>query len=199
MRRVLAVAVEVVGVRIEAGECDFDRPDARFDEPAGQQAAAAETRFAVRLADASRLAIELEGLELIGRHHLQGMLDRVLVQRLFDLQPPAALERLRDDGQVRDAAILPVRRNGRLQVGNLAARVVHAKGVELVAQKSAPRRPFRVPDRDVLRQDDGRRWATGSPGSRRARDDAASDRGDNRSLRGRNPVRDPPPSRRANG
>ncbi len=71
-------------------------------------------------------------------------------------KPPASLERLRDDGQVRDPAVLPVGTYVGLQVGNVAARVVDAEGVELVAQESAARRPFRVADRDVLRQHDGR-------------------------------------------
>ena len=63
------------------------------------------------------------------------MLDRPLVQRLFDFR---AFPRkgLGHDGQVGDAAGLPVAIDARLQVGNVA-RIVNAEGVELVAQEPA--------------------------------------------------------------
>ena len=57
---VLAVPIEVVGMRVESRKGDFHRADARFNQPPRQKTAAAEGTCTIRVAEPLGLAVELK-------------------------------------------------------------------------------------------------------------------------------------------
>src|SRR5581483_1998733 len=98
-----AVDGVVVGMAVPAGQCDLHAADTDLDQPSRGQATAAEWRVAVLLAPARRLLADVEGPQLLRRHHAAGAADGGTVPGGLGTRTPAARERLFHDVQVTGA------------------------------------------------------------------------------------------------
>ena len=149
--RAVRVRFEIAGVRIEAVQRDLNRANALFQQPPRHETALAERAVSIGRLDGGGFVLEVEGSELLGAHHAQRGVDRVLVQRLINLRTAIHSERFRDGFEVLQAAFLSVTIDIRAQVLSVLAGVEDAVGVVAVAEKSAARREVAVSQRNELR------------------------------------------------
>src|SRR4051812_14879456 len=97
----------VVGVRVPAIQRNLDAADSHFDQAAGRQTGPAKRRVSVGMLQSLRLAANLEGFELFGRHHGARAVHRGLVRRAVNTALASLGEGTLDDFQVTDPLLVP--------------------------------------------------------------------------------------------
>ena len=150
--RLGGVAGEVAGMGVEAGKRDLDASHPRLDEPPGDEAAPPEITVAVEPLHRFRLAVEIEGGELLRGHEREGFAERVLVERPPHRLAPTGLKRPRQAVERAEPARLTVNRDMRDEILPLLPRREHPVGIELVAEIAAARGELRPPQRDEAGQ-----------------------------------------------
>ena len=155
--RLGGVAGEVAGMGVEALKRDLDAPHSRLDEPPGDEAPPSEIAVAVEPLDRFRLAVEIEGSELLRGHEGKSLTERVLVERAPHRLAPTGLKRPRQRVERAEPARLAVHRDVRDEILPLLPRREHPVGIELIAEIAAARGELRPPQRDESRELEARR------------------------------------------